>query len=66
VFVGNVYVELPPQSVFDDGVNSLFVVNQSLLMYVEPGQKMTAQIIGKSVGANMTMLLSGYLVDLSK
>jgi len=64
---GNVVAELPPHLVVDDGVQTNFAANESVLLFVEAGQSMTAQIVASGIGVTgMGMLFSGYLVDLSQ
>jgi hypothetical protein len=62
---GAVVASLTPHLVIDTG-QANFVANESVLLFVEAGQTMTAQIVATGVGVNMDMLFSGYFVDLSQ
>jgi hypothetical protein len=61
-----VVATLPPHLVFDNGNINNLAANESVLLFVEAGQSMTAQIVASNLNVNMSMLFSGYLVDLSQ
>jgi hypothetical protein len=60
---GAVFATLPPHLVVDIPPLSNFAANESVLVFVEAGQSIGANINATSVGVNMDMLLSGYIVD---
>jgi hypothetical protein len=60
---GNVMATLIPHLVVDIPPLSNFAANESVLVFVEAGQSIVANIDATSVGVNMDMLLSGYIVD---
>ena len=49
----------------DDGIYSNLSINQTLLIYVEPGEKIVVGFTGQEIGMNGTIVLTGHLVDVS-
>jgi hypothetical protein len=61
----NVMAALIPNLVVDDPPFSNFAANESVLIFVEAGQSIAAELNATKSGVTMDMLLSGYILDLS-
>lgn len=65
LFVGSAYITLPPRQVNSFGGLVNFAINEPVLLFVEPGARVTVQVSSSELRLISSTMLSGYLVDLN-
>ncbi|HEV8397799.1 MAG TPA: hypothetical protein VGQ37_26135 [Vicinamibacterales bacterium] len=64
LLVGNRFLFFPAHLNVTYGGYNQYAINESVVIYAEAGQEVTAAINATDLGVNQSVTLSGYLVDL--